>query len=241
MTPAQAHAGQVAVVTGGASGIGAAVVTRMRAAGATVIAADITPGDTGAHALDVSDPAAVASFAEEIRDAHGRCDVLVNCAGAVTVGTAVTCTEQDWDRTFAVNTRGVWLMCHHLIPLMPDGAAIVNVASGAGLRPIPNMAAYVASKTAVVGLSKAMAMDHADRNIRVNCVCPGLVDTPLASRTQQQRPAAASQAVASFEGYLIKRLATPDEIAGCICYLGSTQASYITGAAIAVDGGRTLH
>lgn len=235
------HAGRVAVVTGGASGIGAAVVSRLRAAGAVVVSADIAPRDTGASRLDVSDPAAVTAFAAQIRDTHGHCDVLVNCAGTVTVGTAVECTDHDWDRAFAVNTRGVWLMCRHLIPLMPRGSAIVNIASGAGLRPIPHMAAYVASKTAVVGLSKAMALDLADQHIRVNCVCPGLVDTPMAARAQQQRPPGVSQDVAAFEGYLIKRLAAPDEIADSICFLCSPSAGYITGTALAVDGGRTLH
>lgn len=235
------HDGQVAVVTGGASGIGAAVVDQLRQAGANVIAADITPGESDARVVDVSDSASVAALAAAVEHEAGRCDLLVNCAGAVVAGTITDCSEQDWDRVFAVNTRGVWLTCRHLLPLMAAGSAIVNVASGAGLRPIANMAAYVASKAAVVALSKAMALDHADRQIRVNCVCPGLVDTPLAAQAQQQRPAAVKHAVAAFDGYLIKRMATAEEIADCICYLGSARASYITGIAVAIDGGRTLH
>ena len=233
--------GRIAVVTGGASGIGAAVVDQLRQAGAEVIAADISPGDSDARRVDVSDAASVSSLAADIEREQGRCDLLVNCAGTTAVGTVIDCSEQDWDRVFAVNTRGVWLTCRNLLPLMPTGSAIVNVASGAGLRPIPNMAAYVASKAAVVALSKAMALDHADRQIRVNCVCPGLVDTPLAAQTQLQRPADAKRAVADFDGYLIKRMATAEEIASCVCYFGSPQARYITGAAVAVDGGRTLH
>jgi NAD(P)-dependent dehydrogenase (short-subunit alcohol dehydrogenase family) len=231
--------GTVAVVTGGASGIGAAVVRQLRSVGAQVVVADLAPTD--ASAVDVTDTASVAAFAVDLDRRYGRCDLLVNCAGTVAVGTISDCTEQDWAQVFNVNVLGVWQASRHLLPLMPPGAAIVNVASGAALRPIPKMAAYVASKAAVVGLTRAMALDHAEQKIRVNCVCPGLVDTPLAAEAQQQRPVDTQQSVAAFDGYLIKRMATADEIARCICYLGSSEASYITGATVAVDGGRTLH
>ena len=233
--------GIVAVVTGGASGIGAAVALRLRSAGASVVIADLTVTEPGGIAVDVTDTGSAAAFAAGLRSRFGRCDLLVNSAGAVAVGTVLECSEQEWDRVFDVNVRGVWQMCRHLLPLMGAGAAVVNVASAAGLRPIPSMAAYVASKSALIGLTRAMALDHAPQQIRVNCVCPGLVDTPLAANTQRQRPAAARRSAAAFEGYLIKRLATADEIAACVCHLGSPQASYITGAAIAADGGRTLH
>lgn len=235
----QTFAGQVAVVTGGRSGIGAAVVQRLRDAGATVEVADIVAD--GAAAVDVTDSSQVQEFAARVQATHGRCDVLVNCAGVVAVGSATECTEADWDRVFSVNARGVWLMCKHIMPSMPAGSAVVNVSSGAGLRAIPNMAAYVASKHAVVGLSRAMAIDHAEQGIRVNCVCPGLVDTPLADSTQELRPEAVKQAVDAFDGYLIKRKASPADLADSICFLASPAARHITGTTLAVDGGRSMH
>ncbi|WGW11474.1 SDR family oxidoreductase [Saxibacter everestensis] len=231
---------KVAVVTGGASGIGAAVVSQLRAAGAEVAVADLTP-TRGYPAVDVSDTGSVLQFADLVADRFGRCDVLINCAGIVTVGTIEQLDEADWDRSFAVNVRGVWQMARHLLPLMPEHSAIVNVASGAGLRAIPALPAYVASKAAVVGLSQAMAIDLAERQIRVNCVCPGLVDTPLAAATQEARPDHVREAVADYQNYLIKRSASPDELAGSICFLASDAAAYITGSTLAVDGGRTLH
>jgi NAD(P)-dependent dehydrogenase (short-subunit alcohol dehydrogenase family) len=103
------------------------------------------------------------------------------------------------------------------------------------------MAAYVASKAAVVGLTRAMALDHAAQQVRVNCVCPGLVDTPLAASAQERRPDATRSAVAGFDDYLIKRQASAEEVAAYICFLGSPEAGYITGSTVAVDGGRTLH
>ena len=172
---------------------------------------------------------------------HSRCDLLVNCAGATAVGTATECQVDDWDRVFAVNIRGVWLMCRALIPLMPSGAAIVNVASAAGLRPIPNMAAYIASKTATVGLSKAMALDHAAAGIRVNCVCPGLVDTPLAAQTQQRRPPTAKQATAEFDGYLIKRRPALRRSPKPSAISAPPARAMSPVRRCAVDGGRTLH
>lgn len=230
---------QVAVVSGGGSGIGSAVVDLLRAGGAAVEVADIAP--RGTQSVDVTDASQVEELAGRIKAVHGRCDVLVNCAGVTAVGTADECTEQDWDRVFSVNARGVWLMCKHLLPLMPNGSAIVNVSSGAGLRAIPNMAAYVAAKHAVVGLTRAMAVDHAEQGIRVNCVCPGLVDTPLAQSTQSLRPHHVTQAVDDFDGYLVKRKASARELAESICFLASPASQYITGVALAVDGGRTMH
>lgn len=241
MTSAPAFEDAVAVVTGGASGIGAAVVARLRTGGATVVVADLAPAGPDHQPVDVTETASVRHLRDQVHDRYGRCDLLVNCAGAVTVGKVTDCTDAEWSRVFDVNVRGIWQTCRHFLPVMPPGSAIVNVASAAGLRPIPNMAAYVASKSAVVGLTRAMALDHAAEHIRVNCVCPGLVDTPLAATTQAQRPESSRQSVADFEDYLIKRQATADEIAACVCFLGSAEAGYLTGATVAADGGRTLH
>lgn len=228
---------RVAVVTGGVGGIGAACAEKLMAAGATVEIADIQAEPS----TDVADSLAVERFIGEVLARHGHCDLLINCVGAVSAGTVVDVSEQQWNKVFDTNVRAPWLMARAVLPHMPRGSAIVNVASAAGLRAIPNMAAYVASKSALVGLTRAMALDHADAGIRVNCVCPGLVDTPMNAQAQQERSAQAREAVASFEGYPIKRFGMAHEIADAVLYLVSPRAAYITGTTLAVDGGRTMH
>ncbi|WP_037359318.1 SDR family NAD(P)-dependent oxidoreductase [Amycolatopsis orientalis] len=228
-----------AVVTGGASGIGAAVVARLRAAGTDVVVADLHPV-AGADPVDVTDAASVRALASRL--AGRQVELLVHCAGTVAVGAVDTPSEQadeDWDRAFAVNVKAVWTVSRALLPLMGEGAAIVVVASAAGLRPIAEMAAYVASKSAAVGLARSMALDLAPRGIRVNCVCPGLVDTPMARAAQRGRSPAARDAVAARQGYLVGRDGTADELAEAIVLAGTN--GYLTGSTIAVDGGRSLH
>lgn len=232
---------RVAVVTGGASGIGAGVADRLRAEGTTVYVADLNPGPA-ADAVDVTDSASVRRLAESIAEREGRLDLIVHCAGAVAVGavdTTAESAEDDWDRMFAVNVKAVWTVSRALLPLMGDGGAIVVVASGAGVRPILEMSAYVASKSAVVGLSRSMALDLAPRGIRVNCVCPGLVDTPMARAAQTLRSPEASAAVTTRTGYLVQRQGTVGEITDVVM-LAATNG-YLTGSVISVDGGRTLH
>ncbi|MCR6485133.1 SDR family oxidoreductase [Amycolatopsis sp. OK19-0408] len=222
-----------AVVTGGASGIGAAVVARLRAGGREVVVADLHPAS--GPAVDVTDEASVRALADRLTEV----DLLVHCAGTVAVGAVDTASEHDWDRAFAVNVKAVWSVSRVLLPLMGPGAAIVVVASAAGLRPIAEMAAYVASKSAAVGLAKSMALDLAPRGIRVNCVCPGLVDTPMARAAQRDRSPAARDGVNARQGYLISRDGTADELAEAIVLAGTN--GYLAGATIAVDGGRSLH
>jgi NAD(P)-dependent dehydrogenase (short-subunit alcohol dehydrogenase family) len=233
--------GPVVVVTGGASGIGAAVVERFRASGAVPVVADlaVTPDSLDGLRVDVADAASVDAFAAALARTHGRCDVLANVAGITEPGIATVITEQAWQRTFDVNVTGVWRMSRAVIPLMNDGGAIVNVASAAGLRAIPDMPAYVASKAAVIGLTRAMAIDHAEDGIRVNCVCPGLVDTPLARSVQARRSASAAETVTKRTGYLVTRDGEASEIADAVHLLATN--GYTTGATLAVDGGRSLH
>jgi NAD(P)-dependent dehydrogenase (short-subunit alcohol dehydrogenase family) len=225
----------VAVVTGGASGIGAAVVEALAGRDFSVVVADVNASPP----TDVSSSDSVAALADRVAAEHGRCDVLVNCAGVVAVGDVLTVSEEDWTRAFDVNVTGVWRTARAFIPLMSGGGAIVNVASAAALRAIPEMPAYVASKAAVVGLTRAMAIDHASQGIRVNCVCPGLVDTPLARHAQQQRGDQTRAAVQNFEPYLVKRTAGAAEIAEAVVLLATNR--YATGATLALDGGRSLH
>jgi NAD(P)-dependent dehydrogenase (short-subunit alcohol dehydrogenase family) len=229
---------QIAVVTGGASGIGAATADRFRTLGYTVVIADLARvGD--APATDVSSTESVDDLARWVAEKHGHCDVLINGAATVIAGDVLTVTEADWNRVLDVNVTGIWRTARAFVPLMIDGGAVVNIASAAGVRAIPDMAAYVASKSAVVGLTAAMAIDLAPRGIRVNCVCPGLVDTPMARRTQELRGDAARTSVQHYENYLVKRTAEPDEIAEAVVLLATNR--YLTGSTLAVDGGRSLH
>ncbi|KXF49379.1 hypothetical protein AXA44_25005 [Rhodococcus sp. SC4] len=232
---------RVAVVTGGASGIGAAVVERLRAAGTAVHVADLRPGP-GHAPVDVTDTESVRALADRVAAENGRLDLIVHCAGAVAVGavdTQAKTAEDDWNRVFAVNVTAVWSVSRMLLPLMGEGGAIVTVASAAGVRPIAEMAAYVAAKSAAVGLSRSMALDLAPRGIRANCVCPGLVDTPLARAAQELRSPTESTGVAERRGYLVPREGTVDEIADVV--LMAATNGYLTGSVIAVDGGRSMH
>jgi NAD(P)-dependent dehydrogenase (short-subunit alcohol dehydrogenase family) len=232
---------RAAVVTGGASGIGAAVVDRLRRDGARVIVADLRP-DPGEQPVDVADDASVRRLAERVRAELAEVDLLVHCAGTVAAGAVDTdspTAEADWQRLFAVNVTAVWSVSRALLPVMGEGSAIVTVSSAAGLRPIPEMAAYVASKSAVIGLSRSMAIDLAPRGIRVNCVCPGLVDTPMARAAQDLRSPGERSAVADKRGYLISRDGTAEEIADAVLAVGAN--GYLTGSTLAVDGGRSLH
>lgn len=238
MTSRIPTSGAIAVVVGGSSGIGAAIAHDLTASGATVVAADVAPSP-GDVAVDITSSSSVDELVRHVNEEYGRCDYLVNCAGAVAVGSLSTLSEHDFDRVHAVNVKGPWLTIRAMVPLMTAGGSILNVASGAGLRPLPELSVYAASKAAVIALTRSLAGELADRNIRVNCLCPGLVDTPLARSTQNLRSAAAAQETQGFENYLIKRFGTPDELSSAALMLLANE--YITGSTLAVDGGRTLH
>lgn len=230
--------GRVAVVVGGASGVGAAIVRDLSEAGATVIVADLHPPH-GHRPVDITSAESIDHLAKRIADTHGTCDYLVNCAGAVAVGPVTSLSEADFDRVYAVNVKGLWMTVRALIPLMGQGGSILNVASGAGLRPLPELSVYASSKAAVIGLSRAMAGELAGEGIRVNCLCPGLVDTPLARSTQNDRSSAAADQAGNFDNYMIRRYGTPEELSDAALMLLTNE--YITGSTLAVDGGRTLH
>jgi NAD(P)-dependent dehydrogenase (short-subunit alcohol dehydrogenase family) len=254
---------RLAVVTGAAGGIGAACVAKLVAKRYSVLGLDldlaetigsddqsaengpsapvVLTGDSIVLRCDISNAEEVRSVAEALEQAELTIDTVVNVAGISPPGDLLESSDESWDRTFAVNVGGIRNTTRAFAPLMSTPASIVNVASGAGLRAIPGLAAYVASKHAVVGLTRAMAVDFADRSIRVNCVCPGQVDTELARQVQERRNSKVRERAASLSDYLIPRIAEPAEIAEPICFLASDAASYITGSTVSVDAGRTQH
>ena len=241
----QRFTGRRALVTGAGSGIGEAVARALHREGAAVWLADLDPDRAGgvadalgggrAHALalDVRDETAVQVITE-----HAAPDVLVNVAGIGSTTTAPDTELAVWEDVFAVNARGTFLTCKHAIPGMVarGGGAIVNVASVAGLVGLRNRAAYCASKGAVIALTRALAVDHVGEGVRVNCVCPGTVETPWVKRLVED---AGESLDALRARQPLGRLGTPDEIAHAVLYLASEQAAFATGTALVIDGGLT--
>jgi 2-keto-3-deoxy-L-fuconate dehydrogenase len=222
--------GKIAVVTGGSSGIGRAVVERLEAGGASVIVASRSEG----HRTDVSDEASVRALFEAVGP---ELHILVNCAGVLaSTSKAPDIALEDWEHAFAVNARGTFLCCKHAIPRMRPGAAIVNVASVAGMVGVPNRAAYGASKGAVIAFTRALAIDHVGDGIRVNCVCPGTIDTPWIDRVVDELGESRDGLVARQP---LGRLGTPQEVAEAVAYLASDRAAFATGSQLVVDGGMT--
>ncbi|MGE3691494.1 MAG: SDR family NAD(P)-dependent oxidoreductase [Novosphingobium sp.] len=240
----QRFAGKVAIVTGGARGIGGASAARLAAEGAQVLVADLGKPAAlppGAQFLqtDVTDGVQVRAAVDTALESWGRLDVLVNNAGIGALGDTEGTDEALWDKVFAVNVRAIYLFCHAAIPAMRQGGggAIVNIASISGLFGDYGMAAYNASKGAAVNYTRSLALDCAQHNIRVNAVCPGLVATDMSN-------AALANPVDRdfwFERIPLGRAAMPEEIAAAVAFLASDDASYMTGAMVPVDGGATGH
>jgi len=236
-------AGRTVVVTGAGSGIGLRVVTRLLEAGATVYAGDLDPSrcpDEAVKAvLDVRDESSVAAVIDRAVSDTGRLDVLCNNAGIASTADPISCTAEEWDRVFAVNTRGVFLGTRHALPhmLAQGHGAIVNTASVAGQIGLKNRAAYCASKGAVIAFSRQVAVQYAGDGIRCNCVCPGTVDSPWVGRlvSASADPQAARAELIARQP--LGRLARPDEIATAIVYLAGDDAQFITGSELVIDGG----
>ncbi len=240
---------KVALVTGGASGIGRATVVEFAQAGAKVVVADAQDGKklvaeikkAGGDAIyikcNVAEEADVMAMVQKTIDVYGRLDFAVNNAGTEGVQKPLqSLTETEWQKTMDVNAKGVWLCMKHEIPhmLKQGKGAIVNTSSIAGVIGFQNSAAYVASKHAVIGLTKVAALENAQTGIRINAVCPGLILTPMLERAftgNTQMEQAYTAAVP------MKRLGRPEEIADSIIHLCSDAASLITGQALVIDGG----
>jgi meso-butanediol dehydrogenase/(S,S)-butanediol dehydrogenase/diacetyl reductase len=238
---------QVAIVTGGASGIGAATARLLAAGGARLVVADIADAGAAVAAAtggrfcktDVAVEAEVAALVAGTVAVEGRLDILVNNAGIGALGPVPDMTSETWRRVMAVDLDAVFWACRAAIPVMRAAGrgAIVNVASISGLAADPGFAAYNAAKAGLINLTRAMALDHARDGLRINAVCPGLVDTPLAG------PLAAVPGM--MDAWLptipIGRAIRPEEIAAVIAFLASDAASAMTGSVVAVDGGMTAH
>jgi 3-oxoacyl-[acyl-carrier protein] reductase len=232
--------GKVAVITGAASGIGRASAELFAELGAKLILVDLQPFQFGSGhtslCVDVSEERTAIEVARIAMQEFGGVHVLLNSAGIDVAAPLAETTVEQWDKIMSVNLRSVFLMCKHVVPLMREsGASIVNISSAAGISPIRDRPAYIASKGGMIALSKALALDLAPA-IRVNCICPGAVDTPLLQSSLHSD--AARESVRAR--YPLGRIAQPEEIASVAAFLASDGASNVTGATIPVDGGRSM-
>lgn len=232
-----------AIVTGGASGIGASVGRRLQDAGYAVAILDIQEPATDAPGLvihtDVSDETEVRLAIEQAAAEFGRLDVLVNNAGIEIHGPVTELSSAQWDRQTAVNLRSVFLCSKYAIPHMPRGGAIVNISSVHAIVSWPNSPAYDAAKAGIIGLTRAMAIDHGPAGIRVNAICPGYINTPLLRRSLAAL-GDWEQTVAEIERWHpVRRIGTPEDVAEAVLFLASDAARFITGTSLVVDGGLT--
>lgn len=230
---------KVSVITGGGSGIGLATARRFAEAGATVVIATRSDSSEVARSLgaswvgtDVSNEDQVKALMEEVSRRHGRLDVVVNNAGAFQAGAIVDANTEAFRMQLSVNLLGVLYGIRHAVPHIKNGGSIINVASVAGLVGLPTYGAYSASKAAVINLTKTAAVELAPSRIRVNCVCPGTIDTPMA-----RQPGAEAEIAFIDTAAALGRMGKPEEVAALIHFLAADDCAYITGESIVVDGG----
>ncbi len=244
--------GKRALITGAASGIGRAIAELLAREGAAVAVVDLSPaGRAVAEAIaaaggstlfvraDVTQMADCQRAVDEALQQLGGLDILVHCAGIIRRASVLGTTEEEWDRVMDVNVKSVFLMSKCAIPSMvrAGGGVIVNIGSGWGLKGGRDAVAYCASKGAVVNMTRAMALDHADQGIRVNCICPGDTDTPMLREEARQLGQAEAHFLAASAERPLRRIGTPEDIAQAALYLASDAASFVTGTVLVVDGG----
>jgi NAD(P)-dependent dehydrogenase (short-subunit alcohol dehydrogenase family) len=227
----------VAVVTGAASGIGAATAALFRAEGATVVALDIAEAE-GVRRCDVRDRAQVDAAVRDAVSEHGGIDVVANVAGLIRFGRFAALTPEEWQLQLDVNVTGPFHLCQAAMPsLLERRGAIVNVASVAGLKGQAYSAGYCASKSALVMLTRALAVEFADAGVRVNCVCPGTVMTPLIVEVGEKLPADVDPVLMQRLNGVMPGIIDPSEVAESIAYLASDAARSVTGIALPIDLG----
>jgi NAD(P)-dependent dehydrogenase (short-subunit alcohol dehydrogenase family) len=246
--------GKVAFVTGAANGIGRATALAFAREGASVVVADLTeqPNQETARMIEEAGGSALAVKCDVSRDkdvknaldktitTFGRLDFAFNNAGVEQpVTAAADLSEDEWDRILNINLRSVFLCMRHEIPLMlkQGGGAIVNTSSGAGIKGIAGQAAYCAAKFGLIGLTKAAALDYAKSKIRVNAVCPGIINTPMMDRFSGGTPEGRERVI-GWEP--VGRMGTPEEIAAAVVWLCSDPAAFVVGHAMVIDGGQTV-
>ncbi len=248
--------GKVAVVTGAGSGNGRAIAVAFAAEGARVVVADIDkqgaedtvallPAGSGRVVVaDVSRDEDARRLMDETVHAFGRLDVLVNNAAIWARGTVDTLDVELWDRLMAVNVRGVFLCSRYAVPLMArgGGGSIIHIASQSGLRGTAGGALYCASKHAVVGMTRCMALDHGAQGIRVNAICPGLIETPMGEQAMRARGGGDLETGRrrSAEGFPLGRIGLPEDVAKVAVHLASDEAAWVTGTCYSLDGGSGL-
>jgi 2-keto-3-deoxy-L-fuconate dehydrogenase len=239
--------GKTALVTAAAQGIGRATAEAFLAEGASVIATDVNdktlaslPAAIAKHHLDVTDAKAIDALAREL----GAIDVLFNCAGYVHQGTILDCAEKDWDFSFALNVRSMYLVIRAFLPAMlasGRGGSIVNMSSVvSSIKGAPNRFAYGATKAAIIGLTKSVAADYIKQGIRCNAICPGTVATPSLDQRIAALGGGAEVRKAFVDRQPLGRLGRPEEIAALAVYLASDESAFTTGTTHVIDGGFAL-
>lgn len=245
--------GKIALVTGAASGIGEAIAIILARAGAFVYVADLdekngervadeirTEGKQAAFLkINVAETQDCLNAAETVHKNHGKLDILVNNAGIGHVGTILETSDEDLDRLYEVNVRGIFSLTKAFIPKMIErkSGVIVNTSSIGGVVALKERLAYCTTKFAVVGLTKSLALDHALQGIRANCICPGRVETPFVKARISEYPDPQKAYAEMAATQALGRMATPAEIAASVLYLASDEAAFVTGTALIIDGG----
>ncbi len=250
----QQFQGKVVLVTGAGRGIGRAIATGFAAQGARVAANDIAPdgvektvasireqgGEAEAFVADVANKLAIQTMIEAVRDSFERIDILVNNAGVEPHASLLKMDEWDWDRTLAVNLKGPFLLTQSVGRVMVEqgaGGAMINIGSIAGrAQGLKDRAAYVASKTGLLGLTREAARELAEYGIRVNAVCPGVIETEMTAALRQDEAMMARW----LNDIPLGRLGLPEDVVGLVLFLASDQAAFLTGQAINVDGGKVM-